>query len=70
MSPGNVKNARHGSTFLRWYTKFLGIKWELRGADRLEKTGACVIVVNHQSILDVLGKNKIRIKNLCLKINV
>lgn len=37
MSPGNVKNARHGSTFLRWYTKFLGIKWELRGADRLEK---------------------------------
>ncbi|KAK0097988.1 hypothetical protein PV326_012009 [Microctonus aethiopoides] len=55
MSPGNVKNARHGSTFLRWYTKFLGIKWELRGADRLEKTGACVIVVNHQSILDVLG---------------
>lgn len=56
MSPRNVKNARQGSLLLRWYTKLLGIEWELRGADEMKKTGACVVVMNHQSILDVLGK--------------
>ena len=33
----------------------LGLRWELRGREHLEKNRACIIVVNHQSSLDVLG---------------
>ncbi|XP_011306817.1 putative 1-acyl-sn-glycerol-3-phosphate acyltransferase acl-2 isoform X2 [Fopius arisanus] len=45
----------HASIFLRLYTKLLGIKWELRGVEEIERVQACVVVVNHQSILDILG---------------
>lgn len=34
----------------------LGLKWELRGKEHLEKDQACIIVANHQSSLDILGK--------------
>lgn len=34
----------------------LGIKWELRGADILSRDEAYIIVANHQSSLDILGK--------------
>ncbi|XP_063992145.1 1-acyl-sn-glycerol-3-phosphate acyltransferase beta-like [Diachasmimorpha longicaudata] len=54
-SPGHVKHARHASILLRLYTKLLGIEWELRGVEQIEKVDACVVVVNHQSILDILG---------------
>ncbi|XP_015122368.1 1-acyl-sn-glycerol-3-phosphate acyltransferase beta [Diachasma alloeum] len=54
-SPGHVKHARHASIFLRLYTQLLGIKWELRGVEEIHKAEACVVVVNHQSILDILG---------------
>ena len=33
----------------------LGIRWELRGREYLEKEQACIIVANHQSSLDILG---------------
>lgn len=33
----------------------LGLKWELRGKEHLEKDQACIIVANHQSSLDILG---------------
>lgn len=33
----------------------IGLKWELRGQEYLEKDEACIIVSNHQSSLDVLG---------------
>ena len=34
----------------------LGITWEVQGAEYLEKDEAYVVVCNHQSILDFLGK--------------
>lgn len=33
----------------------LGLEWELRGKEYLEKEQACIIVANHQSSIDVLG---------------
>ncbi|XP_046739724.1 1-acyl-sn-glycerol-3-phosphate acyltransferase alpha isoform X2 [Diprion similis] len=33
----------------------LGLRWELRGREHLEKEQACIIVANHQSSLDILG---------------
>ncbi|XP_075227469.1 putative 1-acyl-sn-glycerol-3-phosphate acyltransferase acl-1 [Lycorma delicatula] len=36
-------------------SKVLGIKYELRGAEILAKEQAAVLVVNHQSVFDVLG---------------
>lgn len=33
----------------------MGLRWELRGKEHLEKDRACIIVANHQSSLDILG---------------
>lgn len=33
----------------------LGLRWELRGREHLEKEGAYIVVANHQSSLDILG---------------
>lgn len=33
----------------------LGLRWELRGREHLEKEQACIIVANHQSSIDLLG---------------
>jgi hypothetical protein len=37
-------------------TKVLGITWELRGGEHLAEDQGCVIVANHQSMLDILGE--------------
>lgn len=47
---------RDMSGFLKQVTKILGIQWELRGADELAVERGCIIVSNHQSALDVLGR--------------
>ncbi|TMW47913.1 hypothetical protein DOY81_007019, partial [Sarcophaga bullata] len=43
------------STFCHRITALIGLRWELRGKEHLEKDRACIIVANHQSSLDVLG---------------
>lgn len=43
------------SSFCHHASYLLGLRWELRGRENLEKEQACVIVANHQSSLDVLG---------------
>jgi lysophosphatidate acyltransferase len=43
------------STFCHHISTVLGLKWELRGREHLEKDQACIIVANHQSSLDILG---------------
>lgn len=48
---------RLASTVCRKVTTLVGLKWELRGEEHLEKDRACIIVANHQSSLDVLGKH-------------
>lgn len=48
---------RWASSFCHHISTVLGLKWELRGKEHLEKDQACIIVANHQSSLDILGKS-------------
>lgn len=47
---------RIASSFCHHISTILGLKFELRGKEHLEKDQACIIVANHQSSLDILGK--------------
>jgi 1-acyl-sn-glycerol-3-phosphate acyltransferase len=47
---------RYTSYILKHVTKVLGITWELRGREQLAAERGCVIVANHQSMLDILGE--------------
>ncbi|KDR16862.1 1-acyl-sn-glycerol-3-phosphate acyltransferase alpha isoform X1 [Zootermopsis nevadensis] len=53
--PKDVKNLLLASALCRHISGLLGLKWELRGQEHLEKEQACIIVANHQSSLDILG---------------
>ncbi|CAL1676801.1 unnamed protein product [Lasius platythorax] len=55
LRPGNVKNFLLASSLCHHVSTLLGLRWELRGREHLEKDRACIIVANHQSSLDVLG---------------
>lgn len=48
---------RLASSACHHISSLLGLKWELRGKEHLEKDEACIIVANHQSSLDILGTN-------------
>lgn len=43
---------------LKHLSRLIGIKWELRQGDILEVERGAVIVANHQSVFDVLGKSE------------
>ncbi|TDG42199.1 hypothetical protein AWZ03_011374 [Drosophila navojoa] len=54
------------STWCHRVTALIGLRWELRGKEHLEKDRACIIVANHQSSLDVLGMFNIwHVMNKC-----
>ncbi|XP_072765167.1 1-acyl-sn-glycerol-3-phosphate acyltransferase alpha isoform X2 [Anoplolepis gracilipes] len=55
LRPGNVKNFLLASSLCHHINTLLGLRWELRGREHLEKDRACIIVANHQSSLDILG---------------
>ncbi|EFN81394.1 1-acyl-sn-glycerol-3-phosphate acyltransferase alpha [Harpegnathos saltator] len=55
LRPRNVKNFVLASWFCHYISPLLGLRWELRGREHLEKDRACIIVANHQSSLDILG---------------
>ncbi|CAB0030172.1 unnamed protein product [Trichogramma brassicae] len=53
--PKNVRNLVLASSICRYTSSLLGIRWQLRGQEHLEKERACIIVANHQSSLDIQG---------------
>uniref|UniRef100_A0A1B6E5F2 1-acylglycerol-3-phosphate O-acyltransferase n=1 Tax=Clastoptera arizonana TaxID=38151 RepID=A0A1B6E5F2_9HEMI len=53
--PGNVENLIIASYLCRHISTLLGLHWELKGKEYLEKDQAYIIVANHQSSLDILG---------------
>ncbi|EGI62764.1 PREDICTED: 1-acyl-sn-glycerol-3-phosphate acyltransferase alpha [Acromyrmex echinatior] len=55
LRPGNIKNFLIASWSCQSISTLLGLRWELRGREHLEKNRACIIVANHQSSLDILG---------------
>ncbi|CAG7725444.1 unnamed protein product [Allacma fusca] len=54
--PRDVRNSVMSTPLMNWISKLLGIVWELRGEENLAGDFACVVVCNHQSFLDFLGK--------------
>ncbi|KAF4525316.1 hypothetical protein B566_EDAN014925 [Ephemera danica] len=40
---------------MRLYSYPLGVQWDVRGKEHMMDPRGCVIVVNHQSSLDILG---------------
>ncbi|KAM8720788.1 hypothetical protein ACLKA7_006777 [Drosophila subpalustris] len=57
---------RWASTWCHRVTALIGLRWELRGKEHLEKDQACIVVANHQSSLDVLGMFNIwHVMNKC-----
>ncbi|CAL8089863.1 unnamed protein product [Orchesella dallaii] len=53
--PKDVRNIHYGVPFMRRLGRFLGIRWEISGKEILEKDFPCVILCNHQTMLDVLA---------------
>jgi len=48
-------SCRWASSICHHINTLLGLRWELRGREHLEKNRACIIVANHQSSIDILG---------------
>jgi 1-acyl-sn-glycerol-3-phosphate acyltransferase len=40
----------------RQLSKLLGIKFEMRGLENIVQGSGCVVLINHQSALDILGE--------------
>ncbi|XP_043801507.1 1-acyl-sn-glycerol-3-phosphate acyltransferase beta-like isoform X2 [Apis laboriosa] len=36
-------------------TKAMGVSWEIRGREHLEQERSCIVIMNHQSLLDCVG---------------
>ncbi|XP_034934626.1 1-acyl-sn-glycerol-3-phosphate acyltransferase alpha [Chelonus insularis] len=64
--PGNVKNLLLASSICHNVSNLLGLRWELKGRENLERDQACIVVANHQSSLDILGMFEIwRVMDKC-----
>lgn len=37
-------------------SKLLGIKFEMKGQENIVQDSGCVVLINHQSALDILGE--------------
>ncbi|CAD6220375.1 GSCOCG00005026001-RA-CDS [Cotesia congregata] len=58
LRPRDVRNCVIVARTCSYINKLLGVTWEIRNKENLRKK-ACIIVVNHQSALDVLGLHQI-----------
>lgn len=47
---------RYISYLLKHVTKLIGVEWELRDGEHLAEDRGAIIISNHQSTLDILGK--------------
>ncbi|XP_066905513.1 1-acyl-sn-glycerol-3-phosphate acyltransferase alpha isoform X2 [Halyomorpha halys] len=53
--PGHYKNKLVFCTYSEVITKIIGVRWTLMGKENIITNGGSVVVMNHQSILDVIG---------------
>lgn len=49
---------------MRNVSRMFGLKWTIRGAEHIRKDQAAIIVSNHQSMIDILGRFTFTIKLL------
>jgi lysophosphatidate acyltransferase len=57
--PKDVRNIEWTAPFVRAASFLLGLSWEVEGLENLDPKTPCVIICNHQSILDILGMAEI-----------
>ncbi|OCT65301.1 1-acyl-sn-glycerol-3-phosphate acyltransferase beta [Xenopus laevis] len=62
-----VENMRIISRVVRTLKYFFGIRFEVRGLENFQIDGPCVIISNHQSILDMMGLMEI-LPDRCVQI--
>jgi len=55
LRPRNVENLLWTQPFFPPISRILGLQWEIQGAENLKKDVSCVLIGNHQSVLDILG---------------
>jgi len=63
LRPKDVRNMHWLTPIYRRASPLLGIKWEIRGREILEKDEARVFVCNHQTGLDILAMAELAIPN-------
>uniref|UniRef100_A0A8C5MPK0 1-acylglycerol-3-phosphate O-acyltransferase n=2 Tax=Leptobrachium leishanense TaxID=445787 RepID=A0A8C5MPK0_9ANUR len=63
----NVDNMRVISAFVRTLKYIFGLRYEVKGLENFNVDGPCVIVSNHQSILDMMGLMEI-LPDRCVQI--
>ncbi|XP_053551518.1 1-acyl-sn-glycerol-3-phosphate acyltransferase beta isoform X2 [Bombina bombina] len=63
----NVENMRVISAFVRTIKYFYGLRFEVKGMENFQIEGPCVIISNHQSILDMMGLMEI-LPDRCVQI--
>jgi len=54
LRPKDYRNALLPAWGARQISKLLGIRWEMKGTENIVQESGCVIVINHQSGLDLL----------------
>ncbi|XP_046668858.1 1-acyl-sn-glycerol-3-phosphate acyltransferase beta-like isoform X2 [Homalodisca vitripennis] len=54
LRPRDYRNALMPAWGARQVSRLLGLKWEMQGKDNIVKDSGCVVVINHQSGLDLL----------------
>lgn len=52
--PRDYRNALLPAWGARQISKILGLKWELRGRENIIQDSGCVVLINHQSAIDLL----------------
>ncbi|XP_068106043.1 1-acyl-sn-glycerol-3-phosphate acyltransferase beta [Hyperolius riggenbachi] len=62
-----VENMKIISAFTRTIKYILGIRFEVKGLENLKVDGPCVIISNHQSVLDMMGLMEI-LPDRCVQI--
>ncbi|KAM4663182.1 1-acyl-sn-glycerol-3-phosphate acyltransferase beta [Discoglossus pictus] len=63
----NVDNMRIIRAFVRTMKYVFGIRFEVKGLENFQVNGPCVIISNHQSILDMMGLMEI-LPDRCVQI--
>ncbi|ODM95548.1 1-acyl-sn-glycerol-3-phosphate acyltransferase alpha [Orchesella cincta] len=53
--PKDVRNIHFGIPLMKLLGRFLGIRWEISGKEILKKDFPCVVISNHQSMLDAMA---------------
>lgn len=54
LKPCDYRNALLPAWGARQISKLLGLKWKVRGLENVVKDSGCVVIINHQSALDLL----------------